>query len=242
MLSLLSAYGECGAPRGLAGEGSHSREVHNIPEFVILEVQTNIELRFHQQYFMQCTYGWSEEGELTWQLIRALFLYTLPLMLMMVAYWQIVRVLWRSDNISGQIELHQLRANVQTNGFANRRQRIALIHANASTNRQLRSHREAAKMLITVVIMFAMCFFPVHLLCVLRFAYNIQHSDMMTAVALISHVMCYVNAAVNPFIYNFMCGHTANASVAVFVQIILLLQEVYELVIHIPLPAEVTLA
>ncbi|CAG9570620.1 unnamed protein product [Danaus chrysippus] len=178
----------------------------NIPEFVILEVQANIELRFNQQYFMQCTYTWSEESELTWHIIRALFLYTFPLMLMMVAYCQIVRVLWRSDNIPGHRELHQLCPNGQTNGFAARRRRTASIHANASTEGQLRSRRKAAKMLVAVVIMFAVCFFPVHLLCVLRVAYNVQHSDMMTAVALISHVMCYVNSAVNPLIYNFMSG------------------------------------
>ncbi|CAG9563499.1 unnamed protein product [Danaus chrysippus] len=133
-----------------------------------------------------------------------------PLMLMTVAYWHIVKFLWRSNNNLEQIQLHQLRRNVQTNRFAARRPKIALIHANAFAKRQLRSHREAAKMLVAVVTMFALCFFPVHLLCVLRIVYNVQHSDMMTVVTLISHVMCYVNAAVNPLIYNCMSGKYRN--------------------------------
>ncbi|KAJ8976072.1 hypothetical protein NQ317_002547, partial [Molorchus minor] len=41
------------------------------------------------------------------------------------------------------------------------------MNMNASTEGQLRSRRKAAKMLVAVVIMFAICFLPVHLLSVL---------------------------------------------------------------------------
>lgn len=40
--------------------------------------------------------------------------------------------------------------------------------ANSSTMGQLRARRKAAKMLVSVVIMFAVCFLPVHLLSILR--------------------------------------------------------------------------
>lgn len=40
--------------------------------------------------------------------------------------------------------------------------------ANSSTMGQLRARRKAAKMLVAVVIMFAGCFFPVHVLNILR--------------------------------------------------------------------------
>lgn len=44
---------------------------------------------------------------------------------------------------------------------------------NTSTEGQLRSRRKAAKMLVVVVVMFAICYFPVHLLSVLRYVFQI---------------------------------------------------------------------
>ncbi|XP_063833707.1 orexin/Hypocretin receptor type 1-like [Ostrinia nubilalis] len=178
----------------------------NIPEFVMLQVQRKMQLRFNAQYFMQCASTWSDDSDLKWHIIKAIFLYTFPLFLMMIAYCQIVRVLWRSDNIPGHTESHKLcTQSGQNNWLANRRTAPS-IHANASTEGQLRSRRKAAKMLVAVVVMFAVCYFPVHLLSVLRVAYDVQQSDVMTCIALISHVMCYANSAVNPLIYNFMSG------------------------------------
>ncbi|XP_060807180.1 orexin/Hypocretin receptor type 1 [Amyelois transitella] len=180
----------------------------NIPEFVMLQVQRKIQLRFNVQYFMQCASTWSDDSDLKWHIIKAIFLYTFPLLLMMIAYCQIVRVLWRSDNIPGHTESHKLCATPtgQNNWLAVNRRTTPSIHANASTEGQLRSRRKAAKMLVAVVAMFAVCYFPVHLLSVLRVAYDVQQSDVMTCIALISHVMCYANSAVNPLIYNFMSG------------------------------------
>ncbi|XP_052743188.1 orexin/Hypocretin receptor type 1 [Bicyclus anynana] len=180
----------------------------NVPEFVVLQVQHRVPLRFNAQYFMQCTSTWSDKSDLKWHIIKALFLYTFPLLLMMIAYCQIVRVLWRSDNIPGHTESHQLcpPASGQTNWLAASRRTTPSIHANASTEGQLRSRRKAAKMLVAVVIMFAVCYFPVHLLSVLRVAFVVQQTEIMTCIALISHVMCYANSAVNPLIYNFMSG------------------------------------
>ncbi|KAG6449622.1 hypothetical protein O3G_MSEX006156 [Manduca sexta] len=180
----------------------------NVPEFVVLQVQRKMQLRFNAQYFMQCASTWSDESELKWNIIKALFLYTFPLLLMMIAYCQIVRVLWRSDNIPGHTESHKL-CNPPTgpnNWLAANRRATPSIHTNASTEGQLRSRRKAAKMLVAVVAMFAVCYFPVHLLSVLRVAYDVRQSDVMTCIALISHVMCYANSAVNPLIYNFMSG------------------------------------
>ncbi|XP_053618099.1 orexin/Hypocretin receptor type 1-like isoform X2 [Plodia interpunctella] len=180
----------------------------NVPEFVMLQVQRKMQLRFNVQYFMQCASTWSDDSDLNWHIIKAIFLYTFPLLLMMIAYCQIVRVLWRSDNIPGHTESHKLCATPtgQNNWLAANRRTTPSIHANASTEGQLRSRRKAAKMLVAVVAMFAVCYFPVHLLSVLRVAYDVQQSDVMTCIALISHVMCYANSAVNPLIYNFMSG------------------------------------
>lgn len=42
------------------------------------------------------------------------------------------------------------------------------MNMNTTTEGQLRSRRKAAKMLVAVVVMFAICYFPVHLLSLLR--------------------------------------------------------------------------
>ena len=43
------------------------------------------------------------------------------------------------------------------------------VNSNASIEMQLRSRRKAAKMLVVVVIVFAVCYFPVHLVNILRY-------------------------------------------------------------------------
>ncbi|KAG8233351.1 hypothetical protein J437_LFUL013789 [Ladona fulva] len=81
-----------------------------------------------------------------------------------------------------------------------------VTNANASTEGQLRSRRKAAKMLVAVVLMFAVCYFPVHLLGILRYIIVIPQTDEMVALSMLSHWLCYANSAVNPVIYNFMSG------------------------------------
>ncbi|XP_072948111.1 orexin/Hypocretin receptor type 1-like [Epargyreus clarus] len=157
----------------------------NSPELVVLTTVKMVPLRFELEYLVQCMAIWSSTSDLVWHIIKMLFIYTIPLLLMTVAYHQIVRVLWRSEKIPGQAETVQLAPAEQS---------------------QLRSRRKAAKMLVAVVIMFAVCYFPVHLLSVIRYTLDMEQNDVITFVALLSHVMCYANSAINPLIYNFMSG------------------------------------
>ncbi|GBP92191.1 hypothetical protein EVAR_37991_1 [Eumeta japonica] len=48
----------------------------DVPEFVVLQVQRKMQLRFDAQYLMQCTPTWSTDSDLKWHVIKALFLYT----------------------------------------------------------------------------------------------------------------------------------------------------------------------
>ena len=48
------------------------------------------------------------------------------------------------------------------------RDRLKPAEGKTSVETQLQSRRKAAKMLIAVVVMFAMCYLPVHLLNILR--------------------------------------------------------------------------
>ncbi|KAL4716475.1 hypothetical protein ACJJTC_015903 [Scirpophaga incertulas] len=157
----------------------------NSPELIVLETVQTVPLRFNLQYLVQCMAIWSPTSEVVWHVLKVLFIYTIPLLLMTIAYHQIVRVLWKNEKIPGQAETIKLAPAEQT---------------------QLRSRRKAAKMLVAVVIMFAVCFFPIHLLCILRYTVDMEQNDAVTFLALVSHVLCYANSAINPLIYNFMSG------------------------------------
>jgi 7 transmembrane receptor (rhodopsin family) len=84
---------------------------------------------------------------------------------------------------------------------------LAHDESNSTTIAQLRARRKASKMLVAVVIMFAACYFPVHALNIIRYTYtDLNQSEVITVLSLLSHWLCYANSAVNPLIYNFMSG------------------------------------
>jgi hypothetical protein len=82
--------------------------------------------------------------------------------------------------------------------------------AKTKMKNQLIARRKAAKMLISVAVLFAICFLPVHLLNIMRFAAPAQLMSILgsylSMVFQFSHVIVYVNSCVNPLIYNFMSG------------------------------------
>ncbi|XP_053208072.1 orexin/Hypocretin receptor type 1-like isoform X2 [Panonychus citri] len=69
---------------------------------------------------------------------------------------------------------------------------------------QVTSRQRVAKMLIAVVIMFGLCYLPVHVLNLLRCFISIPQNDVISILSLSSHWLCYANSAINPIIYNFM--------------------------------------
>ncbi|XP_066904711.1 orexin receptor type 2 isoform X2 [Halyomorpha halys] len=164
--------------------------VLDLPEMITLTTFSRDDLRIETILFTQCEASWDQSLEQTFSAVKIGFLYVLPLLFMSVAYFQIVKVLWSSDNIPGQL------AACRRGG----------TFANASAEGQLRSRRKAAKMLVAVVIMFALCYLPVHLLSILRYTVNIPQNDLTAAISMLSHWLCYANSAVNPLIYNFMSG------------------------------------
>lgn len=83
----------------------------DIPELIVLEIKPNRDLRVETIYFMQCTQSWDRKSEMTFLILKILFLYTLPLIFMSITYFQIVRVLWKSDNIPGHQETKKYSSN-----------------------------------------------------------------------------------------------------------------------------------
>ncbi|KAK6633171.1 hypothetical protein RUM43_012915 [Polyplax serrata] len=116
---------------------------------------------------------------------------------MSITYFQIVRVLWKGDNIPGHQERKLYSQDLSGLAHVNSRRTALALNANFTTESQLRSRRKAAKMLVAVVIMFAVCYFPVHLLDILRFTVKIPQTTLTASVAMLSHWMCYANSAKN---------------------------------------------
>ncbi|KYQ55426.1 Orexin receptor type 2 [Trachymyrmex zeteki] len=165
----------------------------DIPELLVLHtVPSNS--RVQTILFTQCVCSWSQESQTTFTIVKLIFLYTMPLLFMSVTYWQIVRVLWKSD-----IPGHNLSTRIC-------RSTEIPLSGGGNPEGQLRSRRKAAKMLVAVVITFAICFFPVHLLSILRCTMALPSNQWTIAISLIAHWLCYFNSAVNPVIYNFMSG------------------------------------
>ncbi|XP_043581175.1 orexin receptor type 2-like isoform X1 [Bombus pyrosoma] len=171
----------------------------DIPDLVVLHTVPPTHIKIKTVLFTQCDISWSQRSQVAFTIVKLIFLYTGPLIFMSVAYWQIVKVLWRS--------------NIPGHNLPSRASQMSQIPSTGGGNPevQLRSRRKAAKMLVTVVITFAICYFPVHLLSVLRYTTTLPSNKWINAISLIAHGLCYFNSAVNPLIYNFMSGKFRKA-------------------------------
>jgi len=88
----------------------------DVPELFVLETTNQIK-RMYMIYLTQCEALWSQEYETVYQIAKIIVLYFIPLLIMSVTYYQIVRVLWKSDNIPGHTEtLQMFNANAYNSG------------------------------------------------------------------------------------------------------------------------------
>ncbi|XP_023237927.1 orexin receptor type 1-like isoform X2 [Centruroides sculpturatus] len=173
-----------------------------LPDVIVLDTRMHPSLKVETHYLTDCAYTWSDDNTQIYQLVIVLILYVAPFALMSVLYYQIARVLW-NKNIpgSGESELtNRSPKKTERNG--------ALRHttSQATFAGQIRSRRKAAKMLIAVIVMFGLCYLPVHLINTLRYTTGLPQTHSTTVASLISHWLCYANSAINPLIYNFMSG------------------------------------
>jgi len=203
----------------------------------------------------RCSPTWNDSVDFSFTIVKGILLYTLPLIFMSIAYYFIVKTLWRRNNIPNAQEATITADNTTTsagnnaqdgqnnagpislaNGhgkflnrtcnttirFVSRKSEndpksggvTTINSASRNLDNQLKTRRKVAKMLIAVVIMFSINFFPVHFLPVLQFIVDKtvhEESDakenwtlFFQTSAIITHCLCYFNSAINPIIYYFM--------------------------------------
>ncbi|KAK3092102.1 hypothetical protein FSP39_025173 [Pinctada imbricata] len=162
-----------------------------LPEIIVAKTKHYFPVEF-TIYLTSCGPGWSKSKVVIYQGTLMVILYIFPIALMAFTYTKIAIVLW-TGAIPGAVETTQ----------------APMMNSKVTkADEQLESRRKAAKMLITVVVVFAMCYFPVHLLNVLRYTGVLKadphHPDPTIVLALISHLLPYINSSINPVIYNFM--------------------------------------
>ncbi|KAL2744509.1 orexin receptor type 1-like isoform X1, partial [Vespula maculifrons] len=165
----------------------------DIPDILVLHTVPS-ESKVKTILYTQCKSSLSHEKQTIFWAIKLTFLYIVPLIFMTLTYWQIVHVLWRSD--------------IPGHNLTSRACQIGETRSTGAGNPegQLRSRRKAAKMLIAIVVTFAICYFPVHLFSILKYTMLLPSGEWSIKVSLFVHWLCYVNSAANPLIYNFMSG------------------------------------
>ncbi|XP_044587099.1 orexin receptor type 1-like isoform X3 [Cotesia glomerata] len=170
--------------------------IFDTPDIILLQVAPTV-FKIETIYLTQCKRSWSINSERIFNLVIFVFLYFGPLVFMTYTYYQIICVL-RGSRIPGY-------------KLSRRNNEIPLdaeLSASFEDNHEGRlvSRRKAAKMLVVVVLVFAICYAPVHLLNILRYSVTLSSNNITRAFSLLAHWLCYLNSAINPVIYNFMSG------------------------------------
>ncbi|XP_034966496.1 orexin receptor type 2 [Zootoca vivipara] len=138
--------------------------------------------------------------------------YMAPLCLMVLAYLQIFQKLW-CRQIPGTSSVIQRKWKpLQSTAQAQRQKPSAnfRISAVAAEIKQIQTRRKTARMLMVVLLVFALCYLPISILNVLKRVFgmfnNADDRETVYAWFTFSHWLVYANSAANPIIYNFLSG------------------------------------
>ncbi|WAR22723.1 OX2R-like protein [Mya arenaria] len=144
-------------------------------------------------YLQYCAQTLTKEKQKLYQISLMVGLFDIPMCLTFFAYTTIAIRLWK-DGMS---------ENVNSRLNASRRGPGQLS--------ALKARRKAAKMLMTIVILFGFCYLPIHVFNILKYNGTLYELDDSVVIiwALSARGICYLNSALNPIIYNFMSGKYA---------------------------------
>ncbi|EPY87288.1 orexin receptor type 1 [Camelus ferus] len=193
-----------------------------VPQAAVMECSSVLpELANRTRLFSVCDEHWADD--LYPKIYHSCFFivtYLAPLGLMAMAYFQIFRKLW-GRQIPGTTSAlvrnwkrpsDQLEDQGQGLGAEPPPQARAFL----AEVKQMRARRKTAKMLMVVLLVFALCYLPISVLNVLKRVFGMfrQASDREAVYACFtfSHWLVYANSAANPIIYNFLSGSFAGAA------------------------------
>ncbi|XP_069744195.1 orexin receptor type 2 [Narcine bancroftii] len=187
--------------------------VFMIPQAIVMECSIIVpEFANKTVLFTICDEHWTDEiyGKV-YHICFFIVTYVAPLCLMILAYFQIFQKLW-CRQIPGTFSIVQrnrkppaLQCSSQRGSKDQTRMRARAITAEI---KQIQARRKTARMLVVVLIFFALCYLPVSVLNILKRVLGIFNNvhDRTTLYALftVSHWLVYTNSAANPIIYNFL--------------------------------------
>ncbi|XP_040282743.1 orexin receptor type 2 [Bufo bufo] len=186
-----------------------------VPQAIVMECKSVIpDLANKTVLFTVCDERW--EGEIYSKVYHICFFfitYMVPLCLMILAYLQIFRKLW-CRQIPGTSSIVQrkwkpLQCPVQSKGQGQQTCKPR-INGVAAEIKQIRARRKTARMLMVVLLVFAICYLPISILNILKRVFGMfaQTNNRETVYAwfTFSHWLVYANSAANPIIYNFLSG------------------------------------
>ena len=82
---------------------------------------------------------------------------------------------------------------------------VCTVHHISQNERvQTKKKREISTLLITVVIIFAIFWFPIQMHLLLAWSGHLPHSRVYEVISILWNVLAYANSCVNPIIYNFV--------------------------------------
>ncbi|XP_070195606.1 orexin/Hypocretin receptor type 1-like [Littorina saxatilis] len=161
-----------------------------LPSAVYMQLQPSFVDPELSKYLAYCELDLHPVSERVYNLVLIVALYLVPMVTIGVFYAIISHHLW----------------NVQVPGVTVRGTKRELCYR-SHTEAQLSSRKKVAKMLIAIVLLFAMCYLPLNLLFALRYT-NILNSirdwEGLPIVFTTAHWLVYFNSAFNPVVYNFM--------------------------------------
>ncbi|XP_043475578.1 trissin receptor-like [Leptopilina heterotoma] len=166
--------------------------IYAIPRFVYVETINN-----HLDtgdIDVICIVNFKRHNKAALDAVNLIFLYLFPLFLMCCLYTRIAVSLWKSG------------ATLGGPGLVARTRNGRVQHIHTSSRNVLRARRGVIRMLITVVVMFAVCNLPQQA----RIAwlhwdpnYN-RTSDFSTVLTLSTFLVSYMNSCLNPVLYAFL--------------------------------------
>ncbi|KAJ8013736.1 hypothetical protein DPEC_G00032890 [Dallia pectoralis] len=181
-----------------------------LPQAVVMECSSLLpELTNKTSLFTVCDEHWGADVyPKVYHICFFFTTYLAPLCLMVLAYIQICHKLWCQQIPGASAVLQRMRCGVCHPGLRD----TAAVRRNtvSAEFKQVRARRKTARMLMVVLVVFALCYLPISVLNVMKRVFgtfkNTYSRETVYAWFTFSHWLVYANSAANPIIYNFLGG------------------------------------